>query len=200
MGSKPPILNAQFPGLSKDEGSISNRGTRITRLISIWFALQVLFNVIAAIFLALHPLDEPVSWFERLDLTVNTGINAALAVGLWRRTTWAWSTAVWLIPLYWALHAWHLFVPAEGILLWPFLMVDAIIMGYLLGPKGRHALEAPTDRWQRLSLLPSPMFALGLYALLAPIIGMFIAIAGAVGVVVVGWRRAIQNSRFKNQD
>jgi hypothetical protein len=181
MDSKPPIRNSQ--------SVIRNREARILRLIAIWFALQVVLNVTAALYLTLHPIDEPVSWFERLDLTVNTGINAVLAIGLWRRTTWAWSTAVWLIPLYWALHAWHLFVPAEGILLWPFLMVDAIIMSYLLGPKGRHALEAPTDRWQRLSLLPSPMFALGLYALLAPIIGMFIALGAATAVVVEGWRR-----------
>ncbi len=161
------------------------------RLIAIWFALQVIFNVIAAIYLALHPLDEPVSWFERLDLTVNTGINAALAIGLWRRTTWAWSTAVWLIPLYWALHAWHMLVPEEGLMLWPFLMVDAVILGYLLGPKGRNTLDESPDRWRYLALLPAPMFALGLYALLAPVIGMFIAIAGAVAVVVVGWRRGM---------
>ena len=187
MSTKPPILNSQ--------SSILNRGTRITRLISIWFALQVLFNVIAAIFLALHPLDEPVSWFERLDLTVNTGINAALAIGLWRRTTWAWSTAVWLIPLYWALHAWHMLVPEEGLMLWPFLLVDAVILGYLLGPKGRNTLDESPDRWRYLALLPAPMFALGLYALLAPVIGMFIAIAGAVAVVVVGWKKG--NSRFQ---
>ena len=179
MSSIPPIRNSQ--------SAILNRGPRTTRLIAIWFALQVVLNVTAAIYLTLHPPDEPASWFERLDLTVNTGINAALAIGFWRRTTWVWSTAVWLIPLYWALHAWHMVVPAEGLLLWPFLMVDAIIMGYLLSPKGRHALDAPPDRWQRLSLLPAPMFALGLYALLAPIIGLFIALAAAIAVVVVGW-------------
>jgi hypothetical protein len=39
------------------------------------------------------------------------------------------------------------------------------------------------------------MFGLGLYALLAPIIGMFIAIAGALAVVVVGWRKS--NFRFQ---
>ena len=189
MDPKPPILNSQ--------SSILNRGTRITRLISVWFALQVLFNVIAAIYLALYPLDEPVFWFERLDLMVNTGINGALAIGLWRRTAWAWSTAVWLIPLYWALHAWHMLVPAEGLMLWPFLMVDAVILSYLLSPRGRHVLEAPTDRWHPLSLLPAPMFALGLYALLAPVIGMFIAIAGALAVVAVGWKRAISNLRFQ---
>ena len=169
--------------------------TRWLKVIAIWFALQVLFNVIAAIFLALHPLDEPVSWLKRLDLTVNTGINAALAIGLWRRTTWAWSTAVWLIPLYWALHAWHMLVPEEGLMLWPFLLVDAVILGYLLGPKGRNTLDESPDRWRYLALLPAPMFALGLYALLAPVIGMFIAIAGAVAVVVVGWKKG--NSRFQ---
>ena len=161
------------------------------RLISLWFSLQVFLNVTIAVYLTLHPPDEPVSWFERLDLMVNTGINAALAIGFWRRTTWVWSTAVILVPLYWALHAWHMLVPSEGVLLWPFLMVDAVILGYLLDEKGRQVLDAPTDRWQRLSWLPPPMFALGLYALLAPIIGMFIAIAGAVAVVVVGWRRAM---------
>ena len=161
--------------------------------ISIWFALQVVLNVTAALYLTFHPPDEPVSWFERLDLTVNTGINAALAIGFWRRTTWAWSTAVWLIPLYWALHAWHMVVPAEGLLLWPFLMVDAVIMGYLLASKGRQALDAPPDRWQRLSLLPPPMFALGLYALLAPIIGLFVALAAAIAVVAVGWKKTISN-------
>jgi energy-converting hydrogenase Eha subunit A len=190
MGSKSPILNSQ--------SSILNRGPRVTRVISLWFALQVLLNVVAAIFISMNPPDEPVSWFERFDLTVNTGINAALAIGFWRRTTWAWSTAVWLIPLYWALHVWHMLVPAEGLLLWPFLMVDAVIMSYLLGPKGRRALEAPPDRWQRLSLLPAPMFALGLYALLAPVIGMFIAMAGAIAVVVVGWKKS--NSRFQIPD
>jgi len=173
--------------------------TRWLKVIAIWFALQVLLNVTAAIYLTLHPPDEPVSWFERLDLTVNTGINAALAIGLWRRTTWAWSTAVWLIPLYWTMHVWHMLVPAEGLLLWPFLMVDAVIMGYLLGPKGRHALEASPDRWQHLSLLTAPMFALGLYALLAPVIGMFIAMAAAIAVVVVGWRKTIQDPRSKIQ-
>ena len=70
-------------------------------------------------------------------------------------------------------------------------MVDAIIMSYLVGPKGRHALEAPTDRWQRFSRLPALMFALGFYALLAPIMGMFIALGAATAVVVVGWRKAI---------
>jgi len=167
--------------------------TRWLKVISIWFSLQVLLNVVAAVYLTLHPPDEPVSWFERLDLTVNTGINAALAIGFWRRTTWAWSTAVWLIPLYWAVHVWHMLVPAEGLLLWPFLMVDAVIMGWLLGQKGRQALEASPDRWQRLSLIPAPMFALGLYALLAPIIGLFIAMAAAIAVVVVGWKKAIQD-------
>jgi hypothetical protein len=192
MDSGSPILNSQ--------SSILNRGTRVTRLISLWFALQVALNIAITIYLTLHPIDEPVSWFERLDLTVNTGINAALAIGFWRRTVWTWSTAVWLIPLYWALHAWHMLVPAEGVLLWPFLMVDAVILGYLLGPKRRNALEAPPDRWKGLSWLPAPMFALGLYALLAPILGLFIAAPGAVAVVAVGWNRAIQNSRFKIQE
>ena len=167
--------------------------TRWLKVISIWFALQVLLNVTAAIYLTLHPPDEPVSWFERSDLMVNTGINAALAIGFWRRTMWVWSTAVWLIPLYWTMHVWHMLVPAEGLLLWPFLMVDAVIMGYLLGQKGRQVLDTPPDRWQRLSLLPAPMFALALYALLAPVVGMFIAMAGAVAVVVVGWKKAIQD-------
>jgi energy-converting hydrogenase Eha subunit A len=167
------------------------------RLIAIWFALQVVLNVTIALYLTLHPPDEPVSWFERFDLTVNTGINAALAIGFWRRTTWAWSTAVWLIPLYWALHAWHMVVPAEGLLLWPFLMVDAVILGWLLGQKGRLVLEVPQERWRLLALLPAPMFALGLYALLAPIIGMFIAIAGAVAVLVVGWKKTIRDPRSR---
>lgn len=181
------------------ESVIRNRGARVTRAISLWFSLQVLINVAVAVFITLNPPDEPISWFERMDLTVNTGINAALAIGFWKRTPWVWSTAVWLVPLYWALHAWHMVVPAEGLLLWPFLMVDAVILGWLLSPKGRLALGAPPDRWKRLSLLPAPMFALGLYALLGPITGMFIAIAGAVAVVVVGWRGAIQGPRSKIQ-
>jgi hypothetical protein len=188
MGFDPPIRNP--------ESVIRNRGARTTRLISLWFALQVGLNIAIALYLTLHPPDEPVSWFERVDLMVNTGINAALAIGFWRRTSWVWATAVWLIPLYWALHAWHMLVPSEGVLLWPFLLVDAFILGWLLGPNGRNALEVSHERWQRFSVLPAPMFALGLYALLAPIIGMFIAIAGAVAVVVVGWRRAIQDPRL----
>jgi len=183
----------------KPETRNSELQTRWLKVISLWFALQVVLNVVAAVYLTLHPPDEPVSFFERLDLTVNTGINAALAIGLWKRTTWVWSTAVWLIPLYWALHVWHMLVPAEGLLLWPFLMVDAVIMGYLLGPKGRHALEASPDRWQHLSLLTAPMFALGLYAHLSPVIGMFIAKAAAIAVVVVGWRKTIQDPRSKIQ-
>ena len=178
----------------KHQTSNIKRKYLFIHLISLWFALQVLLNIAAAAYLTLHPPDEPVSWFERLDLTVNTGINAALAIGFWRRTAWAWSTAVWLVPLYWAFHAWHMLVPSEGVLLWPFLMVDAVIMSYLLAPKGRQVLDVPPDRWQRLSILPAPMFALGLYALLAPLIGMFIAIAAAAAVVVVGWRRG--NSRL----
>jgi len=165
--------------------------TRSLKIIAIWFSLQVLLNVVIAAYLTIHPPDEPISWFERLDLTVNTGVNAALAIGIWRRAMWAWSSAVWLVPLYWALHAWHMLVPAEGLMLWPFLMVDAAILGYLLGYKGRLTLGAPPDHWPYLSLLPPPMFGLGLYALLAPVIGMFIALAGAAAVTVVGWRRAV---------
>ena len=161
------------------------------RLLSLWFTLQVLINIVVAVFITLNPPDEPASWFERVDLTVNTGINGALAVGFWRRTPWVWSTTVCLVPLYWALHAWHMLVPAEGLLLWPFLMVDAVILGWLLGPRGRRALDAPPDRWPRLSLIPAPMFALALYALLAPLIGMFIAIAGAVAVMIVGWKKPV---------
>ncbi|UCF88078.1 MAG: hypothetical protein JSV70_06545 [bacterium] len=162
-----------------------------TRLIAIWFFLQVLLNIVIALYLTLYPPDEPVSWFERVDLTVNTGVNLALAVGFWRQTPWAWATAVWLVPLYWALHAWHMLVPAEGVLLWPFLLVDAVILAWLLGSRGRETLGVPEDRWPRLALLPAPMFALGLYALLAPVIGMFIAIAAGLAVVVVGWRRGM---------
>ncbi len=168
------------------------------RLIAFWFALQVFLNIAITIYLTLYPPDEPASWFERLDLTVNTGINAALAIGFWRRAPWAWSTAVWLIPLYWGLHAWHMFIPAEGLLLWPFLMVDAVVMGYLVGPGGRLVFEIHVDRWRLLSLLPAPMFALGLYALLAPTLGMFIALAAGISVVVVGWRK--RNSKFQIPD
>jgi energy-converting hydrogenase Eha subunit A len=188
------VNNSLNPDI-KHQTSNFKRKILILRLISLWFALQVFLNFAAALYLTLHPPDEPVSWFERLDLTVNTGINAALAIGLWRRTTWVWATAVWLVPLYWIFYAWHMFIPDEGLMLWPFIMVDAVILGYLLGRNGRQVLDVPSDRWQRLSLLPAPMFALGLYALLAPIIGMFLAIAAAVSVVVVGWRRSISDLR-----
>jgi hypothetical protein len=183
-------MNSPEPGIRNAELK-----TRLPKIIAIWFSLQVLLNVAITLYLTLHPPDEPVSWFGRADLTINTGINAALAIGFWRRTAWVWSTAVWLIPLYWALHAWHMVVPAEGLLLWPFLMVDALVLGWLLSAKGRQALDAPPDRWKGLSMIPAPMFALGLYALLAPVLGMFIAIAGAAAVLVVGWRRG--NSRFQ---
>ena len=187
-------MTLQEPNL-KHQTSNFKREILVIRLVSLWFSLQVLLNVTAAVYIALYPPDEPVSWFERFDLTVNTGINAALAIGFWRRTAWVWPTAVWLVPLYWTIHLWHMVVPAEGLLLWPFLMVDAVILGWLLGEKGRHALDATPDRWRGLSLVPAPMFALGLYALLAPIIGMFLAIAAGVAVVVVGWRRTISNFR-----
>jgi hypothetical protein len=186
-------MSTQDPNL-KPQTSNLKREILVVRLISLWFSLQVLLNVAIALYLTLYPPDVPVSWFERLDLAVNTGINAALATGFWRRTAWVWATAVWLVPLYWALHAWHMLVPAEGLMLWPFIMVDAVIMGYLLGPNGRQVLDVPPDRWQRLSLLPAPMFALGLYALLAPIIGLFIAAPAAAAVVVVGWRGRILGS------
>ncbi|MDF1535338.1 MAG: hypothetical protein P1S46_02410 [bacterium] len=54
------------------------------KIIAIWFFLQVLLNIVIATYLFLHPPDEPPSWFDRLDLTVNTGIN--LALGACRRT------------------------------------------------------------------------------------------------------------------
>jgi energy-converting hydrogenase Eha subunit A len=91
-----------------------------------------------------------------------------------------------------------MFVPEEGLLLWPFLMVDAVIMGYLVAPKGRQAIGASPDRWVRLSLLPAPMFALGLYALLAPILGMFIALAAGVSVVIIGWRNSHSKIQISN--
>ena len=183
-------MTFQDPNI-KPQTSNFKRKILVLRLISLWFALQVFLNIAIALYLTLHPPDEPISWFERLDLTVNTGINAALAIGFWRRTNWVWATAVWLVPLYWIFHAWHMLVPAEGLMLWPFIMADAVILGYLTSRNGRQVLNVPSDRWQRLSLLPAAMFALGLYALLAPIIGMFIAIAAAAAVIVVGWRRRV---------
>ena len=183
----------QDPNL-KPQTSNLKQESLVLRLISLWFFLQVLLNVASALYLTLYPPDQPISWFDRVDLMVNTGINAALVVGFWRRTGWAWSTAVWLVPLYWTIHLWHMVVPAEGLLLWPFLMVDAVILGWLLGEKGRQSLNAPPARWKYLVLVPAPMFALGLYALLAPILGMFIAIAAGVAVVVVGWRGRILGS------
>lgn len=178
--------------------SNSKREFLIIRLITFWFVLQVVLNVVSGVYLTLYPPDQPISWFDRVDLLVNTGINAALAVGFWGRTTWAWSTAVWLVPLYWTIHLWHMLVPEEGLLLWPFLMIDALILGWLLGSKGRGTLKASPDRWPYLSLLPAPMFALALYALLAPIIGMFVAIPVSAAVIVVGWRKG--SSRFQISD
>ncbi len=183
----------------KPQTSNLKREFLVLRFLSLWFSLQVLLNVAITLYLTLYPPDEPVSWFERVDLAVNTGINAALAVGFWRRTPWVWATAVWLIPLYWALHGWHMLVPAEGEMLWPFLMADAVILGWLISAKGRYALTVSHERWRRLALLPAPMFALGLYALLAPIIGMFIAIPAGLAVVAVGWKKTIQDPRSKIQ-
>lgn len=180
----------QEPGTRNSEQKTGS----LLKIIAIWFSVQVVLNVVSGVYLTLYPPDQPISWFDRVDLLVNTGINAALAVGFWGRTTWAWPTAVWLVPLYWTIHLWHMLVPEEGLLLWPFLMIDAVILGWLLGSKGRSALKASLDRWLYLSLLPAPMFALALYALLAPIIGMFVAIAVSAAVIVVGWRKG--SSRF----
>jgi len=162
------------------------------RLVSLWFTLQVFLNIAVALYLALHPPDEPVSWFERLDFTVNTGVNAALAVGFWQRRSWAWSAAVVLVPLYWVLHAWHMLVPAEGVLLWPFLLVDAGILAWLHGPRGREGLGAPVTRFRPAALAPPVMGAVALYAATAPLLGLFVAAPVALAVAGVGLRRALK--------
>ncbi len=167
--------------------------TRLAKIISVWFFVQVLLNIAAALYLFLHPPDEPASWFDRIDLTINTGVNLALAVGFWRVKPWAWSTAVVLVPLYWTLHLWHMVVPDEGLLLWPFFLIDALILAYLLNPAGRSVFSAPEGRFKRASLLPPVMGALALYAALAPVLGLFVALVMGVGVVLVGWRRTISN-------
>ena len=190
MGKEPGTLNPQPPALSKVEGSIRNR---LPRIIAAWFFVQVLLNIAAALYLFLHPPDEPASWFDRIDLTINTGINLALAVGFWKARSWAWPTAVVLVPLYWTLHLWHMVVPDEGLLLWPFLLIDALILAYLLNPAGRRVFSAPEGRFKRVSILPPVMGALALYAALAPVLGLFVALAMGVGVVLVGWRRTISN-------
>jgi hypothetical protein len=165
----------------------------LVRLISLWFALQVLLNIAITLYLTMHPPDRTASRFENMDLIGNTAINAVLAVGVWQVRSWAWHTAMVLLPLYWTLHVQHMLVPEEGLLLWPFLMVDALILDFLLSVMGRRVFNAPTDRWKRLSLLPVLMFALGLYAMSAPVLGMFVAIAGALAVVAVGWRRTVHS-------
>lgn len=195
MSTKPDILNSKPPGLSDVEGSIRNR---LPRLIATWFFIQVVLNVAASLYLFLHPLDEPVSWFDRIDLTINTGFNMALAVGFWRVKPWAWATAVVLVPLYWTLHLWHMVIPEEGILLWPFLLIDAFILVWLLNPAGRRVFSAPEGRFKRLSLLPPVMGAVALYAALAPVLGLTVAAAMGVGVVLVALRRG--HSKFKVQD
>ncbi|UCG38694.1 MAG: hypothetical protein JSV00_00185 [bacterium] len=165
---------------------------RLPWIISAWFLLQVLLNVAAALYLAVYPPPEPATLFDRMDLTVNTGVNAALAVGFWKVRPWAWSTALVLIPLYWTIHLWHMLVPIEGLMLWPFLMVDAAVVAYLLGPAGRAVFLVPEGRWERLSLLPPAMAGLALYALLAPVTGLGPAAVAAAAAALVGWWRALK--------
>jgi hypothetical protein len=157
----------------------------VIRLISFWFLFQVLLNVAVALYLTLYPPDEPTSLLDRLDLTINTGFNAALAIGFWRASKWAWTVTVWFLPLYWSIHLWHLIVPSEGMLLWPFLMVDAVILAYLLGPTGCNALNASLGRWKHISVLPVLMFALGFYASLAPSVGLGPALAAGLAILGV---------------
>ena len=180
-------MNNLEPGTQNPE-----RKARSPKIIAIWFSFQVLLNVAIALYLALHPPPEPATLFARIDLTVNTGVNAALAVGFWQRRSWAWSTAVVLVPLYWTLHLWHMLVPEEGLLLWPFLLVDAIILAWLLRPPGRRALGAYGNRFRHLAYLPPVMGGLALYAALAPLLGLFVAAPMGVTVVVVGWRRTLK--------
>ncbi len=163
--------------------------TRGPKILALWFAFQAFLNIAVTLYLAVSPPPEPATLFARIDLTLNTGVNAALAVGFWERRSWAWSTAVVLVPLYWTLHLWHLLVPAEGLLLWPFLLIDALILGWLLGPRGRTALGAPGDRFRSVALVPPVMGALALYAALAPLFGLFVAAPMGVAVAAVGWRR-----------
>jgi hypothetical protein len=182
MTVEPEILNPQ--------PSIRNR---LPRIISIWFFIQVVLNVAAAAYLTLNPPPEPATLFDKIDLTINTGVNLALGIGFWKLRPWAWPTAVMLVPLYWTLHLWHMVVPAEGLLLWPFLLIDALILAWLLNPAGRRVFSAPEGRFRRFSYLPPVMGALALYASLAPVLGLFVALAMGVAVVVVGWRKAISN-------
>jgi hypothetical protein len=170
----------------------------LIRLISLWFILQVLINVLAATHLALHPTDEPVSLFSRLDLIVNTGLNAVLAAGFWRTRPWAWRGAVWFLPVYWFVHLWHLVVPEEGILLWPFLMVDAAVLAWLLGPHGRGAFSVPEGPFRKFSAIPPLMGAVALYAALAPLIGLFPALAAGFAVVFVGFSTRTRKSGVQN--
>ncbi|MDT8395424.1 MAG: hypothetical protein RRA32_03105 [bacterium] len=120
-------------------------------------------------------------------------------MGFWRLLPWAWSTAVVLVPLYWTLHLWHMVVPKDGLYLWPFLMIDAVILAYILNPACRRAFSAPGGRFRHLSFLPPVMMgAMALYAALAPIVGLFVALALAFAVVIVAARARSPKSKVQS--
>ena len=97
----PKLSTQNTKPFDKAQGRPKTQNTtrRVVRLVAAWFFLQVLLNVAAAAYLTLNPPPEPATLFDKIDLTINTGVNLALGVGFLGLKQWAWPTAVILVPI-----------------------------------------------------------------------------------------------------
>ncbi len=155
---------------------------RWIRIIALWTLVGSLFGICFHILIQLNIIEEPLTRFEVFDFYFSTLAGLTIFVGLWRFEPWGWKAAVLLIPISWVLSSYGLitdYLRGLGILISPFVILDAVILRYLFKPEVTNFCQIFSTRLLKLKWTWKGLFLLALYLFVNDIFG------GLVGIVTV---------------
>ena len=158
---------------------------RWIRIIALWTLVGLLFGICFHILIQLNIIEEPLTRFEVFDFYFSTLASLTIFVGLWCFEPWAWKAAVLLIPISWALGSYGLitdYLQGLGILISPFVILDAVILRYLFKPEVMNFCQIFSTPLLKLKWTWKGIFLLALFLIVIDIFGNLIGIITVLAI------------------
>lgn len=174
---------------------------KIKRWIRVIAAWSLFSAIVSAVFYTLarfNFIEDEVTTSDHFDFIIGTFGGLLLFVGLWRQAAWGWKITITLTFLYWIYSIFDLFIEYQrflGLIVAPFIVIDALIIRYLLRDDVRSTFNITSHFLTRLNWLPTVLFLMAGFFAVKDLFNDFVAI-----VTVIALFSGLSLSRkYKNQ-
>ncbi len=159
--------------------------SRWIKVIAAWSLFSALVSAAFYVLSYFKVIEDQLTASDHIDYLIGTIGGLIIFVGLWKQTAWGWKFTIISTFLYWVYSTFDFFVEYErfvGLIMAPFIVIDAFIIRYLLRVDVRSTFNITSHFLIRFNWMPISLFLMAGFFSVKDLFNDFVAIVTVIAL------------------